>query len=144
MPTLKTEILGAQIEINYEEEEYNKLQKLIENFKTRLKEFPNNGKNSTNTIFFLAALKAEDELKEIKINLKKNNELIESDKKIILDNLDDKKKLNQEIFSLKNDLNKLNEILSVNKKDEKIIFEEIVKLEEKFKNIQDKMESINL
>ena len=68
MPILKTEILGSQIEINYQEDEYNKLKKLISSYKKRLNDFSNNGKVSRNTIFFLCSLKVEDELNEIKIN----------------------------------------------------------------------------
>ena len=75
MPILKTEILGSQIEINFEESEREKLQYLISNFKQRLNEFPeNNGRISTNTILFLAALKAEDQLVEIESIVDKNKE----------------------------------------------------------------------
>ena len=78
MPILKTKILGSQIEINFEESEREKLQHLISNFKKRLNEFPdNNGRISTNTILFLAALKAEDseevvEVAEIVENTEEN------------------------------------------------------------------------
>ena len=44
MPILKTEILGSEIEINYEEVEKERLTKLINQFKKRLSEFPQNGK----------------------------------------------------------------------------------------------------
>ena len=63
MPTLKTEILGSLIEINYEEEEKDKLIKIIEKFNDRLLDFKNlEGKVSDNKILFLTALKAEDEI----------------------------------------------------------------------------------
>ena len=39
MPILKIDILGSIIEINYEQNEYDKLIYLIKNFKNRLKEF---------------------------------------------------------------------------------------------------------
>ena len=56
MPKLKTEILGSQIEINYEEGEKDKLNKIIESFNKRLLDFRDlEGKVSDNKIFFLAA-----------------------------------------------------------------------------------------
>ena len=66
MPILKTEILGTNIEINYEKNEYDKLNDLIEKFKLRLSQFPNDGRASSSQILFLAALKTEDELDEVK------------------------------------------------------------------------------
>ena len=41
MPTLKIEILGSLIEINYEEAEKDKLIKIIEKFNDRLLDFKN-------------------------------------------------------------------------------------------------------
>ena len=78
MPILKTEILGTDIEINYEKNEYDKLNNLIEKFKIRLSQFPNDGRASSNQILFLAALKIEDELETIKkqIDLETNKEII--------------------------------------------------------------------
>ena len=56
MPNLKTNILGTQIEINFNKNEQDRLHKLIENFKIRLKEFEQNrGKVSDSKIFLLAA-----------------------------------------------------------------------------------------
>ena len=43
MPILKTEILGSQIEINYQEDEYNKLKKLISSYKKKYSIFLHNG-----------------------------------------------------------------------------------------------------
>ena len=87
MPILKTEILGSQIEINFDESERDKLQRLISNFKNRLNEFTNNeGRISNNTILFLAALKTEDQLEEIKSladNNKENNNEIVKQKKLL-------------------------------------------------------------
>ena len=63
MPTLKTEILGSPIEINYEESEKDKLIKIIEKFNDRLLDFENlRGKISDKKILILAALKAEDQI----------------------------------------------------------------------------------
>ena len=89
MPIVKTEILGSQIEINYEKNEYKKLINLIDNFKKRLNEFPNNGRISNKDIIFLAGLKAEDELEELKELLnftKKQNKEIEN-KNLSIDDL---------------------------------------------------------
>ena len=78
MPILKTEILGTDIEINYEKNEYDKLNNLIEKFKIRLSQFPNDGRASSNQILFLAALKTEDELETMKkkIDVEANKEII--------------------------------------------------------------------
>ena len=78
MPILKTEILGLELEISYEKNDYDKLNYLIEKFKKRLSQFPNDGIASSNQILFLAALKTEDELETMKkqINVKTNKEII--------------------------------------------------------------------
>ncbi len=78
MPILKTEILGIELEISYEKNDYDKLNHLIEKFKKRLSEFPNDGRASSNQILFLAALKIEDELETMKkqIDLEANKEII--------------------------------------------------------------------
>ena len=67
MPILEINILGSVIEINYQEDEKEKLLDLIEQFKIRLSEFENiKGRFSDNKIIFLAALKAEDDILELK------------------------------------------------------------------------------
>ena len=78
MPILKTEILGTDIEISYEKNDYDKLNHLIEKFKKRLSQFPNDGRASSNQILFLAALKTEDELETMKkqIDAEANKEII--------------------------------------------------------------------
>ena len=78
MPVLKTEILGIELEISYEKNDYDKLNHLIEKFKKRLSQFPNDGIASSNQILFLAALKTEDELETMKkqINIETNKEII--------------------------------------------------------------------
>ena len=78
MPILKTEILGIELEISYEKNDYDKLNHLIEKFKKRLSLFPNDGRASSNQILFLAALKTEDELETMKkqIDVKANKEII--------------------------------------------------------------------
>ena len=104
MPTLKTEILGSIIEINYKEAEKEKLERLIFRFTSRINEFNHNiGKISDSKIIFLAALKAEDHLEEIENLLEqKDKEInINEDQKNIINNL------SKEIISLKDQISKL-------------------------------------
>jgi septal ring factor EnvC (AmiA/AmiB activator) len=139
MPILKTEILGSSIEISYQENEYDVLCKLIQVFKDRLIEFPNSGKHSVNTILFLAALKAEDELSEQKIKIQKEKKYNESDKKIIIENDNINEKLNQEIISLKQQLQTLKKTLLSYEDNEKKIIKEIINFDDLIKKIQKKM-----
>tara|TARA_B100000029_G_C16978750_1_gene742794 strand:+ start:108 stop:476 length:369 start_codon:yes stop_codon:yes gene_type:complete len=61
MPIYKTEILGSLIEIDYVEEDKNKLEIAIDNFKKRLFSFKSlEGKVSDKKILILAGIKAED------------------------------------------------------------------------------------
>ena len=55
MPILEINILGSTIEINYQENEKEKLMHLIQQFKLRLSEFKDiKGRFSDNKIIFLA------------------------------------------------------------------------------------------
>ena len=131
MPILKTEILGTDIEINYEKNEYDKLNNLIEKFKIRLSQFPNDGRASSNQILFLTALKAEDELETMKkkINIKENkNFVIES--------------LNKEIILLKEELDKIKSSNITSIQDNNSIIDEIKKLEKITKLIQDRIKKL--
>ena len=104
MPTLKTEILGSIIEINYQEAEKEKLERLISKLKGRISEFNHNiGQISDSKIIFLAALKAEDHLEEIENLLEKKDKekKISNDQKNIINNL------TKEIISLKDQISKL-------------------------------------
>ena len=104
MPTLKTEILGSLIEINYEESEKDKLIKIIEKFNDRLLDFENlRGKISDKKILILAALKAEDQIIDKTLTKEKEEEIINNQKKAI--NIND---ITQEIIQLKDIKNKLN------------------------------------
>ena len=104
MPTLKTEILGSPIEINYEESEKDKLIKIVERFNDRLLDFDNlRGKISDNKILILAALKAEDQIIEKNLTKEKEEEIINNKKKEI--NIND---ITQEIIQLKDIKRKLN------------------------------------
>jgi DNA repair exonuclease SbcCD ATPase subunit len=104
MPTLKTEILGSIIEINYQEAEKEKLERLISKLSGRISEFNHNiGQISDSKIIFLAALKAEDHLEEIENLLEKKDKEknISDDQKNIINNL------TKEIISLKDQISKL-------------------------------------
>ena len=128
MPILKTEILGTNIEINYEKNEYDKLNNLIEKFKLRLSQFPNDGRASSNQILFLAALKTEDELETMKkkINVKENkNFVIES--------------LNKEIILLKKELEKITSSSISSIQDNTSTIVEIKQIEKITKLIQDRI-----
>ena len=104
MPTLKTEILGSLIEINYEKSEKDKLIKIIEKFNDRLLDFENlRGKISDKKILILAALKAEDQIIDKTLTKEKEEEIINNQKKAI--NIND---ITQEIIQLKDIKNKLN------------------------------------
>jgi|TARA_B100000959_G_C14461875_1_gene411302 cell division protein ZapA (FtsZ GTPase activity inhibitor) len=104
MPTLKTEILGSLIEINYEELEKDKLRKIIERFNNRLLDFENlRGKISDKKILILAALKAEDQIIDSTLTKEKEEEIINKLKKSL--NIND---ITQEIIQLKDIKNKLN------------------------------------
>ena len=79
MPILKTEVLGSLIEINYQEGEKEKLQRIIAQFNNRISEFNKfKGKISDSKILFLASLKAEDKIFDLlkEISNKKNNLVI--------------------------------------------------------------------
>ena len=104
MPTLKTEILGSLIEINYEKSEKDKLIKIIEKFNDRLLDFENlRGKISDKKILILAALKAEDQIIDKTLTKEKEEEIINNKKKAININ-----NITQEIIQLKDIKNKLN------------------------------------
>ena len=83
MPIIKTNILGSDIDINYDQQDHEKLISLIAKFKQRLNEFPDNGRISNNKIIFMAALKAEDQIIEFKKLDEENNKKIITQKNII-------------------------------------------------------------
>ena len=134
MPILKTEILGTNIEINYEQNEYDKLNNLIEKFKLRLSQFPNDGRASSNQILFLAALKTEDELETIKkkINLNANDKSLQN-KNLIIENL------NKEIILLKKELEKIKSSNISSITDKSLVVDGIKELEKITKVIQDRI-----
>ena len=134
MPILKTEILGTVIEISYEKNEYDKLNNLIEKFKLRLSQFPNNGRASSNQILFLTALKAEDELetmkKKINVNVNENNL---QNKNLLIEDL------NKEIILLKKELDKIQSSNISHIQDNTAVLDKIKELGKKTKLIQDRI-----
>ena len=141
MPTLKTEILGSLIEINYEEEEKDKLIKIIEKFNDRLLDFKNlEGKVSDNKILFLAALKAEDEIFDFTNKSKSSLKEVEDIYKKQIEKINN---LNQEIIELKDKINELNannnELQNLNSK----AFDELDLIEKQLNGLTNKIISQN-
>ena len=135
MPTLKTEILGSLIEINYEKSEKDKLIKIIEKFNDRLLDFENlRGKISDKKILILAALRAEDQIIDKTLTKEKEEEIINNQKKAI--NIND---ITQEIIQLKDIKNKL----SIENNDLKNLiskaFSELDKIEKNIINLTDQI-----
>ena len=140
MPIYKTEILGNKIEINYEKNDLEKLTKLINKFQERLNEFPNKDRINKSTVIFLAALKVEDQLEEIKSLLDNQSNIIDENhnKNLTIE------KLNKEIINLNDKLSNLNSSNASEKNNSKKIFNEIEKLDIDLKSIQKKIkDSIN-
>ena len=135
MPILKIDILGSIIEINYEQNEYDKLIYLIKNFKNRLKEFPNSGKVTNSSLILLAALKAEDELEEIK----KLIDTFKVDKDDIKEKEFKIKKLSSEIINLKDLLKKEKSINLLKQSKEDNLTAEVVNLKNKIEKIKQKI-----
>ena len=141
MPTLKTEILGSFIEINYDNAEKNKLKKIIEKFNNRLLDFKNlEGKVSDNKILFLAALKAEDEIYDFTNESKSSLKKVENIYKKQIEKIND---LNQEIIELKDKINELNannnELQNLNSK----AFDELDMIEKQLNDLTNKIISQN-
>ena len=135
MPTLKTEILGSPIEINYEESEKDKLIKIIEKFNDRLLDFENlRGKISDKKILILAALKAEDQIIDRSLTKEKETEIINNKKKGI--NIND---ITQEIIQLKDTESKLNIENSKLKNLISKAFSELDKMEKNIIDLTDKI-----
>ena len=137
MPTLKTEILGSPIEINYQESEKDKLIKIIEKFNHRLLDFENlRGKISDKKILILAALKAEDQIIDSSLTKEKETEIINNQKKAI--NIND---ITQEIIQLKDTESKLNIENSKLKNLISKAFSELDKMEKNIIDLTDKIVS---
>tara|TARA_B110000438_G_C15347957_1_gene450825 strand:+ start:100 stop:525 length:426 start_codon:yes stop_codon:yes gene_type:complete len=135
MPILKIDILGSKIEINYDKNEYDKLIYLIKNFKNRLKEFPNSGKIANSSIILLAALKAEDQLEEVKKLL----DTFKVDKDDIKEKERTIQKLSSEIINLKDLLKKENSINLLKQNKEDNLTKEVINLKNKVEKIKEKI-----
>ena len=137
MSTLKTEILGSLIEINYEEAEKDKLIKIIEKFNDRLLDFKNlEGKVSDNKILFLTALKAEDEIFDFTNKSKSSLKEVENIYKKQIEKINN---LNQEIIELKDKISELSNESSKLKNFNSIAIDELDKLEIKLTKLANKI-----
>ena len=128
MPILKTNILGSEIEINYQEGEKDKLINLIDNFNKRLSKYEKlNNKFTSNKIIFLAALMSEDE------NLELNKKISSLDEKLKKFNFRDQQEDHQirEIVLLKDKISVLEKRNNDFKEKDKIIMNEIKKVNNK-------------
>jgi len=135
MPTLKTEILGSPIEIDYQESEKDKLIRIIEKFNNRLLDFENlRGKISDKKILILAALKAEDQIIDSSLTKEKETEIINNKKKGI--NIND---ITQEIIQLKDIESKLSDENSKLKNLISKAFSELDKMEKNIIDLTDKI-----
>ena len=136
MPILEINILGSKIEINYQEDEREKLTHLIEQFKLRLSEFENlKGRFADNKIMLLAALKTEDNIYELMQKINNQKKMIESSL-IHQEKFDDKIR---EIVNLKDQLSLLNEKNQKLEGQQKITMNEIGKLNKKLISLIDKI-----
>ena len=135
MAILKIEILGSQIGINYQVNEREKLTSLIKNFKKRLSDFPYNERVSNKTIIFLAALKAEDQLAELKIEANKNKANLEQIEKQLVTI----EKLNNDVALLHDQLKKINLSNIYEKKISSNAEESIDRFEKILESIQKKI-----
>ncbi len=140
MPILEINILGSIIEINYQENEKEKLMHLIQQFKIRLSEFKDiKGRFSDNKIIFLAALKAEDNIFELKKTL-------DSQKKIIDSSNTQKGQINnkiREIVNLKDQISSLDKKNQILEEQNKITMNEFEKLNKKLISLIDKIINAN-
>ena len=140
MPILEINILGSIIEINYQENEKEKLMHLIQQFKIRLSEFKDiQGKFSDNKIIFLTALKAEDNIFELKKTLDSQKKIIDSSntQKGQIDN-----KI-REIVKLKDELYLVNEKNKDLEEQNNKTINEIEKLNNKLISLIDKIINTN-
>ena len=122
MPKYKDKILNQEIDIQYENNDKQKLLSLIENLNSRLIKYNKLiGKVSENKIIILTALEIEDELKEQKkiISQKKSNQIKIDDKESTIE------KLSSEIISLKDKIRNIELEQEQKKNDDLLIEKEI-------------------
>ena len=119
MPILEINILGSKIEIDYQENEKEKLIYLIEQFKLRLAELENlKVRFADNKIIFLATLKAEDTIYELKKTIQDQKKIINSSN-VKKEKIDDKIK---EIINMKD------QVFSLNEKNQKLENQNIINM----------------
>ena len=135
MPIHKIEILGSKIEINYQENQKDKLINLINNFKKRLENFPQNERTSNITVIFLAALTAEDQIHELSKKLKKNdiNVFNSKEEENTIENL------NSKINILNSELKEIKKLHTNNANSEEILITQINDLEKDPESIKQKI-----
>ena len=135
MPIHKIEILGSKIEINYQENQKDKLINLINNFKKRLENFPQNERTSNITVIFLAALTAEDQIHELSKKLKKNdiNVFNSKEEENTIENL------NSKINILNIELKEIKKLHTNNANSEEILITQINDLEKDLESIKQKI-----
>jgi len=135
MPIHKIEILGSKIEINYQENQKDKLINLINNFKKRLENFPQNERTSNITVIFLAALTAEDQIHELSKKLKKNdiNVFNSKEEENTIENL------NSKINILNSELKEIKKLHTNNANSEEILITQINDLEKDLESIKQKI-----
>ena len=140
MPILEINILGSTIEINYQENEKEKLMHLIQQFKLRLSKFKDiKGRFSDNKIIFLAALKAEDNIFELK-------QILDSQKKIIDSSYTQKEQIGnkiREIVNLKDQISSLDKKNKILEEQNRITMNGFEKLNKKLISLIDKIISAN-
>jgi len=140
MPILKINILGSKIEVDYQENEREKLIQLIEQFKKRLSEFESlKGRFGDNKIIFLAALKGEDEIFGLQKKLHdKTNE------KNLLPLIDEKIDIkNKEIVKLKDQISFLKKENQKLADQNKITINRFKELNEKLTLLINKIMDVN-
>ena len=119
MPILEINILGSKIKIEYQAGEKDKLVYLIEQFRLRLFEYENiKAKFTDNKIIFLAALKAEDTIYELKKTIQDQKKIINSSN-VKKEKIDDKIK---EIINMKD------QVFSLNEKNQKLENQNIINM----------------
>ena len=140
MPILNIKILGSKIEVDYQENEREKLIQLIEQFKKRLSEFESlKGRFGDNKIIFLAALKGEDEIFGLQKKLHdKTNE------KNLLPLIDEKIDIkNKEIVKLKDQISFLKKENQKLADQNKITINRFKELNEKLTLLINKIMDVN-
>jgi len=136
MPTLKTKIFNSSIDINYEEEDKDKLLQLIENLNSRLKKYNHlNSKFSDSKIIILASLAIEDDLMEQKkLNLEQSS--IPNDLNVKEHHIEN---LSSEIINLKDKIHQLESKIDERNKRDFLIENEVDEINKQIENLNKSM-----